>query len=119
MIDDFRARITRDDIEEALAALDGGETHGFGPSVFYDLLEGGKRYPPKAVPAPVSSAPSGPPGRAESGRSRHRPRASRSRRWKAVRGQDDRARAASQFRLRTARAEVHASEAPEKEATAN
>ena len=26
-----------------------GEPHGFGPSTFYDLLEGGRRYPPKAV----------------------------------------------------------------------
>jgi hypothetical protein len=49
MTDDFRAQITREDIEEALAALDRGESHSFGPSTFYDLLERGKPYPPKAV----------------------------------------------------------------------
>jgi hypothetical protein len=49
MTDDFRAQVRREDIVEALAALDRGETHAFGPSVFYDLLEAGKRYPPKAV----------------------------------------------------------------------
>jgi hypothetical protein len=49
MAEDFRAQITREDIEEAIAALDRGEPHAFGPSTFYDLLEGGRRYPPKAV----------------------------------------------------------------------
>jgi len=29
MTDDFRAQITREDIKEALAALDRGESHGF------------------------------------------------------------------------------------------
>jgi hypothetical protein len=49
MSDDFRSRITREDIEQALAALDRGESHAFGPSTFYDLLQGERRYPPKAV----------------------------------------------------------------------
>jgi|tagenome__1003787_1003787.scaffolds.fasta_scaffold20047147_2 5-methylcytosine-specific restriction protein B len=49
MAEDFRGRITRADVEEALAALDRREPHAFGPSIFYDLLEQGKRYPPKAV----------------------------------------------------------------------
>ena len=49
MADDFRARITREDIEDAIAALDRGEPHAFGPSTFYDLVEAGRRYPPKAV----------------------------------------------------------------------
>jgi hypothetical protein len=49
MAEDFRAQITREDIEEAIAALDRGEPHAFGPSTFYDLLEAGRRYPPKAV----------------------------------------------------------------------
>jgi hypothetical protein len=41
--------ITRNDILDAIAALDKNEPHEFGPSVFYDLIESGKRYPPKAV----------------------------------------------------------------------
>jgi hypothetical protein len=49
MAEDFRAKITRKDIEEAIAALDRGEPHEFGRSTFYDVLEAGKRYPPKAV----------------------------------------------------------------------
>jgi hypothetical protein len=49
MSEDFRAQITREDIQEAIAALEQGEIHSFGPSTFYDLLEGGRRYPPKAV----------------------------------------------------------------------
>jgi hypothetical protein len=49
MAEDFRAQITREDILEAIAALDRGESHAFGPSTFYDSLEGGRRYPPKAV----------------------------------------------------------------------
>jgi hypothetical protein len=46
---DIRSKITRQDVSDAIAALDSGEPHEFGPSVFYDLLEGGRRYPPKAV----------------------------------------------------------------------
>lgn len=49
MDDDIRDQITREDILEAIAALDRGEPHAFGPSTFYDLLEGARRYPPKAV----------------------------------------------------------------------
>src|SRR5438128_1747262 len=49
MDEDLRAQITREDIQEAIAALEQGEVHAFGPSIFYDLLEGGWRYPPKAV----------------------------------------------------------------------
>jgi AAA domain (dynein-related subfamily) len=44
-----RDQITRQDILDAITALDRGEPHTFGPSTFYDLLEGGRRYPPKAV----------------------------------------------------------------------
>jgi 5-methylcytosine-specific restriction enzyme B len=44
-----RDQISRQDILDAIAALDRGEPHAFGPSTFYDLLEGGRRYPPKAV----------------------------------------------------------------------
>ena len=46
---EFRDQITREDILSAIAALDRGESHAFGPSTFYDLLERGRRYPPKAV----------------------------------------------------------------------
>ena len=49
MDEDFRALITREDIQAAIAALEQGEAHAFGPSTFYDILEGGRRYPPKAV----------------------------------------------------------------------
>lgn len=49
MSEDFRAQITREDIQEAITLLDRGEVHGFGPSIFYDVLEAGRRYPPKAV----------------------------------------------------------------------
>jgi hypothetical protein len=49
MSEDFRAQITREDIQEAIAALEQGEVHAFGPSTFYDALEGDRRYPPKAV----------------------------------------------------------------------
>jgi hypothetical protein len=49
MNEDFRAQITREDIQEAIAALEQGEGYAFGPSMFYDVLEGGRRYPPKAV----------------------------------------------------------------------
>ena len=49
MGEDPRRQITREDIEEAIAALDRGGAHAFGPSTFYDLLVSGRRYPPKAV----------------------------------------------------------------------
>jgi Protein of unknown function DUF262 len=49
MDEDFKALITREDIQAAIAALEQGEAHAFGPSTFYDILEGGRRYPPKAV----------------------------------------------------------------------
>lgn len=42
-------QITQEDILDAIGALDRGEQHAFGPSTFYDLLQGGRRYPPKAV----------------------------------------------------------------------
>ena len=45
----LQSQITRQDILDAVKALDRGESHPFGPSTFYDLLEGGRRYPPKAV----------------------------------------------------------------------
>jgi hypothetical protein len=42
--------ITRDDVFNAIAALDRGDVeHRFGPSTYYDLLQDDKRYPPKAV----------------------------------------------------------------------
>lgn len=41
--------ITRADVLRAIAALDRGEPHAFKGSRKYDLLENGKRYPPKAV----------------------------------------------------------------------
>jgi hypothetical protein len=47
MDEDIRNQITREDILDAVAALDRGEPHSFGPLTFYDLLEGGRRYPPK------------------------------------------------------------------------
>jgi len=49
MDEDIRNQITREDILDAVAALDRGEPHSFGPSTFYDLLEGGRRYPLRAV----------------------------------------------------------------------
>src|ERR1043166_9136677 len=45
----LRSQISRQDILDAIVALDRGEPHAFGPSIFYDLLESGRRYPPKAV----------------------------------------------------------------------
>ena len=42
-------QITREDLLSAIAALDRHESHSFGRSTHYDLLEGGRRYPPKAV----------------------------------------------------------------------
>lgn len=41
--------ITREHVLDALASLDRGEPHLFGESTGYDLVEGGKRYLPKAV----------------------------------------------------------------------
>ena len=41
--------ITRQDVLDALASLDRGDPHLFGESTGYDLVEGGKPYPPKAV----------------------------------------------------------------------
>jgi hypothetical protein len=46
---DIRNQITREDLLEGIAALERGEPNAFGPSVYYDLLERGRRYPPKAV----------------------------------------------------------------------
>ncbi|WP_167772703.1 AAA family ATPase [Ramlibacter henchirensis] len=41
--------ITRQDVLDALARLDAGETHGYGPSTDYNLVHEGKPYPPKAA----------------------------------------------------------------------
>ena len=41
--------ITRDDVLGAIRRLDAGVEHGFGPSLKYDLVFEGHRYPPKAV----------------------------------------------------------------------
>jgi putative restriction endonuclease len=41
--------ITREDVLSALRQLDKGVTHGFGPSLKYDLVHDRGRYPPKAV----------------------------------------------------------------------
>lgn len=41
--------INRDDLLDAIQALDDGESHGFGVSTAYDVLYEGRRYPPKAV----------------------------------------------------------------------
>ena len=41
--------ITRDDVLGAIRRLDAGVEHGFGPSLKYDLVFEGRRYPPKAV----------------------------------------------------------------------
>lgn len=41
--------ITRDDVLQALAALDRGESHKFSDSIAFDLIHQGRRYPPKAV----------------------------------------------------------------------
>src|ERR1700720_3456186 len=49
MDEELRDQITRQDILEAIAVLDRGEYNAFGPSTFYDLLEGERRFPPKAV----------------------------------------------------------------------
>ena len=47
MSENFSAQITREDIQEAIGALEQGELHAFGPSTFYDVLEGHRRYPLK------------------------------------------------------------------------
>jgi hypothetical protein len=49
VISQLREQITADDILQAIAALDRGEPHAFGPSTFYDVLFQDRRYPPKAV----------------------------------------------------------------------
>lgn len=41
--------ISRDDVLQALAALDRGEAHNFSESIAFDLVHQGRRYPPKAV----------------------------------------------------------------------
>jgi hypothetical protein len=41
--------ITHDDVVEGLKALDSGAQHSFGDSTGYDLVENGRRYPPKAA----------------------------------------------------------------------
>jgi putative restriction endonuclease len=41
--------ITREDVRGAIRRLDAGVEHRFGPSLKYDLVLGGHRYPPKAV----------------------------------------------------------------------
>jgi hypothetical protein len=41
--------ITREGVHVAILALDRGDAHEFGDSTGYDLVENGKRYPPKAV----------------------------------------------------------------------
>lgn len=41
--------ITRQDVLDALRAIDNGETAGFGESTTYDLLHNDRRYPPKMV----------------------------------------------------------------------
>jgi hypothetical protein len=41
--------LTRDDVLRALADLDAGVEHPFGPPTGYEVVHEGKRYPPKAV----------------------------------------------------------------------
>jgi 5-methylcytosine-specific restriction protein B len=41
--------ITREDVIDAIRAIDGGEDGGFGESTTYDLIFDGRRYPPKMV----------------------------------------------------------------------
>ncbi len=41
--------ITREHIEQAIEDFDAGAASGFGGSTFYDLVHGGRRYPPKAI----------------------------------------------------------------------
>src|SRR5262245_24679232 len=49
MDESIRNQITREDILDAIAALDGGERGEFCPSSTYDVLHEERRYPPKAV----------------------------------------------------------------------
>lgn len=42
-------KITRADIEQALLDYQAGAAHSFGESTDYDLINDGKRYPPKAI----------------------------------------------------------------------
>jgi MoxR-like ATPase len=44
-----RDAITREDVLQAMRALDTGVSHSFGPSATYDVVHEGRRYPPKAV----------------------------------------------------------------------
>jgi hypothetical protein len=44
-----RDAITREDILEAIRALETGVSHKFGPSTTYDVVHEGRHYPPKAV----------------------------------------------------------------------
>jgi 5-methylcytosine-specific restriction protein B len=41
--------LTRDHVLRAIAELDAGGKHPFGPSTGYQLVHHGKSYPPKAV----------------------------------------------------------------------
>ena len=41
--------LTREDVLRALADLDAGVEHPFGPPTGYELVHEGRRYPPKAV----------------------------------------------------------------------
>lgn len=41
--------ITRDDVLNAIADIDAGVNHEFGPSTGYDLIHEGRPYPPKAI----------------------------------------------------------------------
>src|SRR4051794_11666089 len=41
--------LTRESVLQALADLDAGVGHPFGPSAGYELVHEGRRYPPKAV----------------------------------------------------------------------
>jgi hypothetical protein len=40
--------ITREDVLAAVGDLEAGVDHPFGPSTVYDLIIGGRRYPPEA-----------------------------------------------------------------------
>lgn len=51
--------ITREQVERAIAQLDEGASHPFGPSVDYDLVVNGKSYPPKAVVGLAASLATG------------------------------------------------------------
>src|SRR5437763_9226471 len=44
-----RSHPTREHVLKALADLDGGADHPFGPPTGYELVHEGKRYAPKAV----------------------------------------------------------------------